>query len=77
MKNARPSDKSTDAIETKTPDEDGLVAVVAENPVGMAKRCERIRSGDIFSIDILVNKLWQDHGMRACADDDVPKISSL
>ena len=44
VKNARPSDKSADAIKTEAPNEDGLVAVMSKNPVGMSERSKRISS---------------------------------
>jgi hypothetical protein len=44
MKNARPSDKSADAIKTEAPNEDGLIAVVSKNPVSMAEGSKWISS---------------------------------
>lgn len=37
MNKARPCNQGTDAIQTKAPNEDCFVAVVAEDPIGMAQ----------------------------------------
>ena len=42
MENARPGHKGAYAVETKPPHEDRLEAIMAENPVGMTQRSERI-----------------------------------
>lgn len=42
MQNAWPSNQGANAIEAKTPDEDDLEAVVAEQPVGVAEGGERV-----------------------------------
>ena len=44
MQETWPSDQSPDAVETKSPDEDGLVTKVAEDIVCVAERGERISS---------------------------------
>ena len=42
MQDAGPGDQGADAVEAETPDEDGLEAVVAEDPVGVAEGGERV-----------------------------------
>lgn len=42
MEEAGPCDQGSDAVEAKAPDEDGLEAEVAEDPVGVAQGCEWI-----------------------------------
>lgn len=40
MQNARPRHEGPNAVQTQSPNEDDFVAVVAEQPVGVAQRCE-------------------------------------
>ena len=42
MQDARPGDQGTDTVKAETPDEDRLEAVVAQDPVGMAERSQRV-----------------------------------
>jgi len=44
MENARPGHKGAYAVETKPPHEDRLEAIMAEDPVGMTQRGERVGS---------------------------------
>lgn len=50
MKKTWPSDQSADSVETQTPDEDGFVAIVSKDPVGMAKRSEWVCTWTMFSL---------------------------
>jgi hypothetical protein len=42
MENARPGNERPNAIEAETPDEHRLVSIMSEDPIGMAKRGERV-----------------------------------
>ena len=42
VQQAWPSDQGAEAIQTKSPDEDGLVSEMTEDPVCMAERCQWI-----------------------------------
>lgn len=44
MQETWPSDQSSDTVQAKAPDEDGFVAEVSQDPVGMAERSEWIGS---------------------------------
>ena len=46
MEKSWPGDQSTNAVETKTPDEDSFVAEMAEDPIRVAERGERVGSCD-------------------------------
>ncbi len=42
MEDARPCDQGSNTVEAETPDEDRLEAIVSQDPVCMAKRCEGV-----------------------------------
>jgi hypothetical protein len=42
VQNTRPGDQRSDSVQAKAPDESGFVAVVAQDPVGVAEGGERV-----------------------------------
>ena len=42
MENARPGNERPNAIEAETPYENRFVSIMSEDPIGMAKRGERV-----------------------------------
>ena len=47
MDKARPGDQGPDSIQGETPDKDGLVAIMTEDPIGVAERGQGICTGEV------------------------------